>query len=55
MLLGLVGGAAYFGSLEIDPTKPIFVRPEIPYFQTLHLTLFYARVLTLCLCTEVLQ
>lgn len=31
MLLGLVGGAAYFGSLEIDPTKPIFVRPKIPH------------------------
>lgn len=25
-LLGLVGGAAYFGSLETDATKPIMVR-----------------------------
>ncbi|KAI0034038.1 mitochondrial import protein Pam17 [Vararia minispora EC-137] len=26
VILGLVGGASYFGSLEVDPTKPIFVR-----------------------------
>ena len=24
VLAGLVGGASYFGSLEMDPTKPIF-------------------------------
>lgn len=40
MLLGLAGGAAYFGSLEIDPTKPIFVRPNIPYCHILYLTYF---------------
>ena len=26
MAAGLVGGAAYFGSLEIDASKPIIVR-----------------------------
>lgn len=28
--LGFGGGVAYFGSLEMDPTKPIFVRRTIP-------------------------
>ena len=28
---GFVGGIMYFGNLDIDPTKPIFVRPSLPY------------------------
>ena len=29
-LLGLVGGAAYFGTLDADPMKPIMVLKPLP-------------------------
>jgi hypothetical protein len=35
VLAGLAGGAAYFGSMELDATKPIMVRAFL-FIWTLH-------------------
>ncbi len=57
-LLGLFGGAAYFGSLDTDPTKPImvrnlsFVRILLTLSRALTLLCFTAR-LPPCACVRV--
>jgi hypothetical protein len=35
VLAGLAGGAAYFGSMELDATKPVMVRGFL-FIQVLH-------------------
>ena len=43
-LLGFVGGAAYFGTLDADPMKPIMVLTRLPWSPSV-LT-YSSRVLT---------
>lgn len=45
-LLGFVGGAAYFGNLDVDPMKPIMVLTHLPVVSFCVHILVTSRVLT---------
>ena len=55
-LAGFVGGISYFGNLEMDPSKPIFVRMLSPMSsRTAPVEWCQCRTLTLCSYTGLLH